>query len=199
MSAKPTKKQGKQQANTNRKLLALAALILLAGALALGYFFLKNNTTLFGSNTQPNQTTQTTTQPNTTQPGGTTTPIADRKFPIPELGITLTLPDGLEGLEYKVTTDEYTKDLSVNITSKDLMKESSCAWGAIGSIKRLSQSPEETLYKNVISRNDWKKVGEHYYLFRGPQSACSEDENTNKLQSSQASLLRKSIQTAVSL
>lgn len=196
--------QSKATRKANPLLIIFGILLLLAiVATTWWYFFAspqskqQNSTT----NTTQNQTVDTTPDTPDELPKDDIVKAGD-VFKIPELGIQFELPEGLEGLEYEVREWNSIDDASGDtikhespyfVTSLLKERDTRCSYGAIGVITRVSPQIMES--DNPIPAKYKKKLGESYYIFNGPTQPCSAEDDTNKLQSLQISLLLESLQT----
>ena len=128
-------------------------------------------------------------------------------FKIPELGIQLTLPEGLEDLEYRVIEGNGGSDVIRHVTfiTKSLMdldKQKSgnnggyctAERGVIGGIILYKNSHhDEGGYANTT------KVKSGHAGYMGTQSGCSGSEEVVNLQLQQASLLREASKTITTI
>lgn len=134
----------------------------------------KNNT----GNTQ--QTSNTSTPSNS----GTQTPSQSevKYLDIKELGVKVKLDDKTSGITYSVaqsSTDEavYIIDPAMKVLDQ---ADQSCSGATAGMIGLLDRSKDATHWgETPIKVDNVKsfKVGDYYYLFRGPQAECSQSSD----------------------
>jgi hypothetical protein len=119
------------------------------------------------------------------------------RFNVPELGFTMTLPSGLEGLKYSVIRDKNGTDFSATFSTDSLERADSAstckaAQGPLGGISKYSYDPTG----KTSGTPDIKKVDSFYLTHSAPQAACSLNDATAKLQTSQAGLLKQAFDSA---
>lgn len=152
---------------------------------------------------KPSTTTTSTTPHNSTssnqQSGGTGTQQTQTNlFRIPELGIEITVPDGLKDLKYVVDTTSVSGTTFVRLTTGSLeaidgeSSQCSAAQSALGVMWKTTSNPADTGARATT----YKKVGDSYILYDHPQQGCSNVPATNQRQSSQTMLLQAAVQTA---
>ncbi len=140
----------------------------------------------------------------------TTAPVksSQKVLEIKELGFKMTLPPGLEDLEYRASTDNKTiediKGRSATFTgqalfgtkalaSKDAQNCSlSADGGPLGAIERLTT--DTSSYEFASGPEKFKKVGSFYLTYSNPQSYCSLDNKD--LQDRQHELLKQAFDSA---
>lgn len=193
----------KQTTNKRRKFILLVILLVSLSIFAYYYFRFINKTNdhnnINPTTNQPISTEPITNQTTNNQPNITKENI----FKIPELGIQFVLPEGLEGLEYRLGMSTSGMPL-VNFTTKDLVNSHrasktdgvcelsySYKYAALGSLYQIDRPPEE----EQASRPITKKINGRYYAYSTPQQPCSMDNATNQIQSRQLTLLAETIET----
>lgn len=124
--------------------------------------------------------------------GNTQPPVDGQTFTIPELGIQMTLPEGLEGLEYSVETNSQdSRVLYANFVTADIIeKNSGDTRCSIGTIARWTSDPGE-----LGSSARAILVGKYYYSYTSPQQPCVNADATYSMQQQQSSLLQKAFNT----
>lgn len=187
----PTPARTTKQPSTLPKFILLAVLLILA---ALGVWAYNSTT-----QTTKNNTTPTTTVPtDTTQAPANTpaqTPTDKQIFKIPELGIQMTLPAGLEGLEYEMQDSSYTDDSGKLIprvspaftTSKLVELEKTCSFGSLGVILKV---PSNT---KPYGGDPMVKVDSFSVILSRPQSPCANNDSASSLQVAQMNLLKDAL------
>lgn len=148
----------------------------------------------YNATKKSNSTTGSTIPTNSTQTPATSptqTPTDTRVFKIPELGIQMTLPEGLEGLEYKVDKNSSTGDIYAIFNTKDLKQaDQNCVkYGSIGTFMRYSKDPTDRSSSNL------KKIGVNYYEYIHPQQSCTTSDVVDELQTKQSALLSEAFDT----
>jgi hypothetical protein len=137
---------------------------------------------------------------------GTTSPIysafraaykdiapAANEFAIPELGIKLTLPNGLTSPDLKYSVAMVQGSPVAYFTTESLQQADAAGHcgvssGAIGAMSRLTEDPK-------AGTEAEKKIGQYYILFQHPQGLCTAKPDAEQLEGSQLGLLREAFQT----
>ena len=147
-----------------------------------------NPATKVGNDTAQSNTAKQLPDANTAKP----VKEPDNTFKIPELGIKMVLPKGLEDLEYAIVKDPSDGHLRAGFSTKTLInRDGADTWcipehNAIGSIYQWQQDPgQERQYMAAVH------LGLYYYTFVSPQTGCSDKTDLFALQEDQSSLLRK--------
>lgn len=119
-------------------------------------------------------------------------------FSIPELGVSLTLPSGLNStdLQYSAdlsrpvsTVDEHSWS-TISFTTKSLLQldpQCSAAEGSIGMLVRYTEDPK-AIHAQVVKSS---QLGNYYYAFAAPQGSCTENSQAQKLEAQQIALLQQ--------
>jgi hypothetical protein len=172
------------------KFILLVVLLLILAALGVWAY----NT--YSSTKKSNTTTTSTIPTDSTQSptnSPTQTPTDKQIFKIPELGIQMTLPAGLEGLEYEVDKDKSDGHLyAVFMTSRLREKNRGADGCMIGMVQTWGTENKGTLASN----RGPIKGGQSYYYFVAPQQPCPNvAESEYSEQSASAALLMKAFDT----
>ena len=151
------------------------------------YYASHNNAVVTGNSSSTQGTTQPPIDTNTQQP------VDGQTFKIPELGIQMTLPEGLEGLEYNVETNSQdSRVLYANFVTADIIeKNGGDARCSIGTIARWTSNPGE-----LGSSARAISIGKYYYSYTSPQQPCINTDATDSMQQQQSSLLQKAFDTS---
>jgi len=131
---------------------------------------------------QPASTQQT----NGNQSDNTSNPQADatKYLDIKELGVKIKLDDKTEGATYvnaQTTNDEGVYIIDPTMKALD-QNNQYCSGTTAGMIGLLDRSKDATHWgETPIQVDNVKsfKMGDYYYVFRGPQSECSQDSNVS--------------------
>lgn len=180
---------------TQTLLLWIAVAIAIIGLVgASSYLFLSQN------NTKQKDTSSTTnpssTSPSTITPPSTSTPpiAATQVLKIPELGVQMTLPSGLDGLQY--TIDRSIQGIVIaNLTTTALLEaDPACKAGALGGLALYQTDPKQMQASVVES----KQVKNFYVAYATPQQPCSMNDSINTIELKQVSLIREEVFNSIS-
>ncbi len=201
----------------NRKKISPRAISIASVALVIviitTYYFLINPSNLTKIT---NQIISVVTNTPYIEPIQTPTPTPITKpaniFLIPELNLKLTLPDGLDGLKYKVITFANSNDMAAGFTTSTLEQMDSkvpntihyCTAdnGPLGGISRIAQATVDNSIANGTnypSNIKIKKIDSTYITYEGPQGGCSNSKDVNDLMNEQANLLKMAAETATNI
>lgn len=175
-------------------LTGLVLVCLLAGSGTYAYLHSSKDTKLTSTTTQPQTTTQQPTTNTTATPEQTAQPT--NQFDIPELGIRMTLPAGLEDLEYVTSTNPYgLPEVSLGSGSLNNINDSKsfCATkdAPLGTLTRYEFDPRT---KNEPSGAAFvKHLGAYYFAYFHPQQGCTANEALSNLQNNKLEILLKAL------
>lgn len=107
---------------------------------------------------------------------------------IREFGVKIELDDKSKGTSYAVGGQDDEAVFIINPTMKTIDSNNQyCAAGAnpgiVGLLDR-SKDPDHWGRPIDVDNINSFKIGDYYYMFRGPQAECSQDENIGKQRSS---------------
>ncbi len=171
----------------------VALVCLLFGGGMYAYLHSKKNTRLNNTATQTQTTTQQPSNNSTEPPAQTAKPT--NQFDIPELGIRMTLPEGLEDLVYTIKKSDFDGHLYANFGTKSMSDQDTtdtkCTY-AVGTIHRW----DKDISSEVVTS---KKIGSYYYSFNTSQGACSSKQAVLDMQIDQGKKLRDAFSTVEAL
>lgn len=150
---------------------------------------LHNSDNRLASETTPNQTNVVEQKAADGTPAQAVKPT--NQFDIPELGIKMTIPEGLSGLQYIINSDGFDGHKYASIGTKSMSEldgvNSKCSY-AVGSVHMWDKDISN---ETIMS----KKIGDHYYSFVATQGACSNNQVILSMQISQGKLLKEAFDT----
>jgi hypothetical protein len=108
---------------------------------------------------------------------------------IKEWGIVITKPEGLEDLEYSLSSDPN----SIGFTTARLAAYEDCSakTGALGSL--MKSATATSIIGEPLPSSSYVKIDTNYYYYLTPQDRCTDNSAGETLQSQQRTLIRESI------
>ncbi len=201
----PKTRGSRKNSNRYNNIVYIIASILLVAVLVFAGWYLYGQSRSMQQNNTANANQNNIKQDKISEPNNIDKNIAaaDRIFKIPELGIQFVLPEGLEGLEYKMVDTGYVNEdgnhvnrQSAYFTTKKLRQaDEHCTAGFIGAIGPI---PLDTPRDDGAER--WRVRLDNYALmFNGPQAGCSDKMDVGDLQTRQVNLLYESYKNTITL
>lgn len=185
----------------------VAIIIAILVVVALGYvgyrvYTANTNKPASTNNTATNNQTGNNTQDSNTQNNGMqdTATYLDIK----ELGVKIKLSDGVKDAVYSYnapTTQTQTYATfggSAYISTQTLTnKDAACSSerGPLGAIVKITGNTDGLGNTLVADNNTVFKLGDNFYRYEGPQTACSNDSSVNSLASEQIAALKEAFKT----
>lgn len=136
-------------------------------------------------------------QPAASPAAGSPTAALSYELTIAELGVRLPLPPSLDDIKYTVdsksvpgTTFVYLSTQALEAQSNNSSTRCTSKDGALGAIWKITSDPKTIPQMHVDAT---KQIGSDYFVYQEPQSGCSSNPATLKLQKSGI----ESVKTAV--